>query len=725
MRHALTRLELTGFKSFANKTVLEFPAGITAIVGPNGSGKSNVIDAIRWLLGERDTKNLRGGKSEDLIFAGSEKRARMSLAQATLYFNGDALHLTDTEKETEHKLIASNVSEISVMREAERNGANRYYLNKSEVRLKDLIDFFAQARLGAKGLTVITQGNSDLFIRVSPSERRGMIEEILGLREFQIKKTDAERRLKNAQINLDKATALTDEILPHLRSLKRQTSRWEKRGELESELRNLENQFFGAKLLEISTGLKKLSMEASESQGEFDALEEVYAAAEKEMKTLEDAHPFERKELEGLRSASEDLRKKRGEYEREIGKLSGQVEFLEKRSETVAVSPELVAIIKRTKKSLESALGGDLEALRSAVQSALKEINSALGGKEEAGDDAKEIKSNLQGLTEKLIGLDKEVSDLRKREEVLEKGQEEFYEKFKRAAHAAQAAKEKMDKWENSNRDRVLEKERLEMRREELSRQIMQSGRRIGEFEEMRLTPDFRMDESIEKRMFRLRGELASMGDVDEAVMKEARETEERYEFLKKEAEDLSKAQVDLKKLITDLNRKIGEDFSEAFEKINSEFQKFFELMFGGGKARLKLTKPEIRNPKSETEETAVETEEKENEEGIEIQVSLPKKRINSLDMLSGGERSLVGIAAVFAMISVSPPPFLVLDEIDAPLDEKNARRFGEMLRDFSKKTQFVVVTHNRATMEAADVLYGITFNEDGTSKVLSMKFEK
>jgi chromosome segregation protein len=723
MRHALTKLELTGFKSFANKTVLEFPAGITAIVGPNGSGKSNIIDAIRWLLGEREAKNLRGGKSEDLIFAGSEKRARLSLAQATLYFNGDALHLTDTEKETEHKLIASNVSEISVMREAERNGSNRYYLNKSEVRLKDLIDFFAQARLGAKGLTVITQGNSDLFIRVSPSERRGMIEEILGLREFQIKKTDAERRLKNAQINLDKASALAEEILPHLRSLKRQTSRWEKRGELESELRNLENQFFGVKLAEISAGLKNILSGASESQGELDALRQAHTAAEKEMKMLEDTHPSERKELEAIRKSSQELRGKRGEYEREIGKLQGQVEFLEKRSEAVSVSPELIDIIKRAKKSLESALGGDLESLRSAVQGALKEIELALGGKEEAGDDAKEIKSKLQELTAKLTGLDKEISDFRKKEEILEKGQEEFYEKFKRAAHAAQVAKEKMDKWENSNRERVLEKERLEMRREELSRQITQSGRKIGEFEELRLAPGSAEDDSAEKRMFRLRGELASMGDVDETVMKEARETEERYEFLKKEAEDLSKAQADLKKLIADLNRKIGEDFSEAFERINTEFQKFFELMFGGGKAKLKLSKPPARKTEEETEITAEPIEE-DKEVGVEVQISLPKKRINSLDMLSGGERSLVGIAAVFAMISVSPPPFLVLDEIDAPLDEKNARRFGEMLRDFAKKTQFIVVTHNRATMEAADVLYGVTLNEDGTSKILSMKFD-
>ena len=176
MPHLLKKLELNGFKSFAAKTVLDFPAGITAIVGPNGSGKSNVIDAIRWLLGEREAKSLRGARSEDLIFAGTEKRPRMGQGQASLYFEN--LHLMkprSTNDEEEKGIWNSGLTEVTVSRQVSRDGNNQYFLNKSEVRLKDIIDFFAQARLGSKGLTVITQGNSDLFIRVSPRERREMI----------------------------------------------------------------------------------------------------------------------------------------------------------------------------------------------------------------------------------------------------------------------------------------------------------------------------------------------------------------------------------------------------------------------------------------------------------------------------------------------------------------------------------------------------------------------
>src|SRR5580692_4200274 len=240
MSHFLKRLELNGFKSFAGKTVLEFPAGIVGIVGPNGSGKSNVVDSIRWLLGERDAKNLRGGKVEDLIFAGTPKRARVGVASASLYF------------ENKNKFFPVDFEEVVVTRQISRGGDSKYFLNKSEILLRDLIDFFAKARLGSRGLIIIGQGDSDLFIRSTPNERREMIEEILGLREYQIKKSDAERRLKNTRINLDKTKALIEEILPHLRSLKRQTSRWERRGTLEEELKSLEDQFFGSQLHELA-----------------------------------------------------------------------------------------------------------------------------------------------------------------------------------------------------------------------------------------------------------------------------------------------------------------------------------------------------------------------------------------------------------------------------------------------------------------------------------------
>ena len=233
--------------------------------------------------------------------------------------------------------------------------------------------------------------------------------------------------------------------------------------------------------------------------------------------------------------------------------------------------------------------------------------------------------------------------------------------------------------------------------------------------------------------MLRLRGELAAIGEIDATTVKEAEETRSRHSFLTTQSVDLHKALLDLESLKRELEEKIHVLFEVSLHKINEEFTKLFALMFGGGRAKFKIKVPEKKTPmlvdgevgvSIPLEEDVGKDEEEKPEIGLDIEVSIPRKRITGLDMLSGGERSLVSIAALFALISVSPPPFLVLDEIDAALDERNASRFAEMLKDFSNKTQFVIVTHNRATMEVANVLYGVTMGEDGTSRVLSLKLE-
>lgn len=722
MAHLLKSLELNAFKSFAQKTTLEFTHGITAVVGPNGSGKSNVIDAIRWLLGERDAKHLRGGKGEDLIFAGTPKRPRAGLAQASLYFDNST------------KFFNVPFSEVVVSRQVNRDGENRYYLNKAEVRLKDIQDFFASARLGSRGLTVVTQGNSDVFIRATPVERREMIEEILGLREYQLKRTEAERRLRSSEQNIEKVHALIEEIAPHLRSLKRQTSRWEKRGELEAELRALENQFFGSRMHEFVPALESVEQTLSSHAKEKIFLETEKKRKEDELKQVESGEPKERKELDDIKRRTVELLGTKNELQKQLGRIEAQIEIAAKSSVIGTKSmKDLVPFLRSAREKLEQAMS-DPEALRHAVEELIAKIKEELEEKsEEKNDDRQELwKKELIKLETTLTDLDKELEALKTQEQKLGESHEKFYELFKDAIREVESAKEKLQKWEREQESRSLERERILMRKEELERQIVQAGREPKEF----LTHHDNNNPSassgqVENRMFRLRGELASMGEADEEVIKEARATEERHEFLGRELTDLEKARTDLRALIKELNEKISGEFKRAMVSINEEFGKFFELMFGGGTAKLKIQKP-IAEKKTEPEDVESKKEEglpseasfDEAEEGIEISVNLPRKRTSSLEMLSGGERSLVGIAALFAMISVSPPPFLVLDEIDAPLDERNARRFGEMLREFAKQTQFIVVTHNRATMEAADVLYGVTLNDDGTSKVLSMKLE-
>jgi len=716
MPRLLQALELNGFKSFANKTTLDLSHGITAVVGPNGSGKSNVIDAIRWLLGERDARNLRGGKGEDLIFAGTRERARMGLAQATLYFSND------------QKFFPADYPEIAVSRHISRDNTSRYFINKSEVRLKDLVDFFAQSRLGARGLVVVTQGNSDMFIRATPMERRAMIEEILGLREYQLKKSEAERRLEHATINLEKVRALTEELLPHLRSLKRQTSRWEKRAEVEQELHDLENQFYGSKLNIIQEKEVELLKLLEEKSKEKNLLDEAYKKAQHEVESVEKREPQERAELATVKQKTTRLQEDRSRLQKEIGKIEVAIEASKHTSSSTHPStPELIKTLEEAHELLLASVN-NTEELQSAVKKVINKIDLVL--KKEILTEAKQD-NNLSGELMKLVGsLDKLELDLKALaadEERLSKNQGQFYADFKAALAKLDSAKRDLDRWQESNQENIVIRERLSFQREELERNILQNGRRPDEFKSFKTANDHL--DSLEGKMLKLRGQLASIGEIDQAILDEARTTEERYTYLEKELTDLEKSKADLKNLIRELKDKISHDFHEALNKINNEFASFFDAMFGGGYGKLIVQKPTAKKtkPADEAEVIAEDKElgtQKEAEEGIEIDLKLPRKKISSLEMLSGGERSLVGIAALFALISVSPPPFLVLDEVDAPLDERNARRFAELVKKFAHETQFVIVTHNRATMEAAEVLYGVTMNADGTSKIVSLKLE-
>ncbi|MCX7589959.1 MAG: AAA family ATPase [Patescibacteria group bacterium] len=728
MSNLLKKLELFGFKSFADKTVLEFSKPITAIVGPNGSGKSNVIDAIRWLLGERESKNLRGAKSDDLIFAGSSKKSRMGLARASLYFDN------------KNNFFPVDFSEIIISREVSRDGLNQYYLNKSEIRLKDLIDFLAKARLGTEGMVVVTQGNSDVFVRANPEERREMIEETLGLKEYRLKKNEAIRKLKNTKINLDKVNALIEEILPHLRSLKRQTSRWEKRSQIEDELNNSLKLFFGKALFDINSNLKNIEDEIRKHLELKNKFLEQKEKAENKLKEIELSQPKEREKLKEIKLQIEELNKKRNDFQKEIVKLEFHIEKLRNKniSQKDIKNEDLIELISKIKSNLLDIINTqiDFNQIKNKINLILEDIDKIF--KIEKNDEKEYliVQKDLEKINQDLIQIDNKIKILKEQELKIEKSQDNFYILYKEAVDNLRLAENDLEKWNNYYQNLLFEKEKIEIKFNEIKHQIEQFNHHISEFQNLtNLENNFNAEE-LERKILRLRGELAAIGEIDEALLKEAKETEERYSFLENQMKDLTQASIDLNNLIKELNLKIENEFNKAFSKINLEFDKFFKLMFGGGYAKLKLVS--LKNKKNNINELDSDInknnlndirefknyEDEVDEKGIEIEIKLPMKKLTSLDVLSGGERSLVGIAALFAIISVSPPPFLVLDEVDAMLDERNARKFSKMLKEFSNKTQFIIVTHNRAVMEAADLIYGVTLGEDETSKIVSLKLE-
>ena len=686
----LQKLEIQGFKSFAGKTVFQFPARIIGVVGPNGSGKSNIVDAVRWILGERAAKNLRGDSLGNLIFAGTPKRSAASLARV-------ALHMKKSE------LLPSDTEEVVLERRIDKSGNSEFFLNGAEVRLKDLAPMLARARLGARGMTIISQGESDVFVRSSPEERRLIMEEILGLKEFRIKKSEAERKLENTRINLEKVGAMMEEIAPHLKFLKKQKERWEKRLELEKELEEIARFHFGhemrildAKIKERETALAPLEKKKGEHEKNLNALKE-------KMREMESSKLSEKKG--GDKEQIDALYRKQSELEREIARRETRIELERESAKKSGVNPEEVIqyASKLREELLEAERIDSLEEMKRKIQSWLHSLENIFKNKKE--EVSKETIS-IEPLNIELASVREKIERVRKEEEARQAMQEGVTKEFRLFLQSMEGERDELLKIERRAQEEILEKERLLMKKEELERGWTALGRSKEDLENATKhisEKPLKEKEYAERRINLLRGELSAIGEIDAELLKEAGETEERYAFLEKEGGDLEKATNDLRLMTEDLEKRIHKEFAEAFKKINEAFNSYFGTMFEGGKAKLAINEAQ----------------------GVEFEVNIPRKKIHNLDMLSGGEKSLVSLAALFAMIWVSPPPFLVLDEIDAALDDENARRFAELVTKFSDKTQFIIVTHNRITMERADILYGITMGEDGVSKVLSLKLEE
>lgn len=703
----LQRLELQGFKSFASKTVLDFPEGVTAVVGPNGSGKSNITDAIRWILGEREAKSLRGAKADDLIYAGTEKRARAGFAQASLYFDNSS------------GVFPIEYKEVVITRRIDRDGDSRFYINQSEMRLKDIVDFFARARLGARGLNIISQGESDAFLRANPLERRELIEEILGLKEYLLKKRRASRELKNTALNLDKAKSSVEEMRPHLQMLRRSVKRYEERDNIASELKSLEELYFGSKVRSIVTELSRLTPAIDEVERDINLKRGELSAAEDRLRVIESSEPETKKELEVIRLKRRELI-----------------------SERMALSPKVVpqpvvqkvarateTILREIRFSAEKALNtASIEELRDILRRIITSVDEVFAVPAPVEPSVEPTKDPVYEA--KVAEFTRLFDELDAAEKKLSAGMEEFSRVFRSAMAELEKKKDELSRLSDKKERLTFEKEKLKYHEAELDNQLKAIGKSFAEYTSVEIASTEFDPVSIERRIYRLRNELASIGETDDSVVKEAKETEERYAFLTSQIEELEKASADLKALIKELDQKIHHEFSGAIDRINNELGRFAKILFGGGNLALRLEEPVSESPTEELLDGVMppspalvdEEGDEEPKQGIEIDVVLPKKRIKGLEVLSGGERSLLSVAILFGLVSISPPPFIVVDEVDAPLDEHNARLLGEILKHFEKKTQFIIVTHNRATMESADALYGVTMGEDGASRVVSLR---
>jgi len=709
----LKTLEMNGFKSFAQKSILEFDNNIVCIVGPNGSGKSNVVEAIRYVLGEQSMKSMRGKSGLDLIFKGSKTLPKGSRATVSIYFNNsDKVFKLSNELGENLNL---NYDTISISREVYSDGLNNYILNGSEVRLKDIHNLLASVNIGSSGHHIISQGEADRILNATPKDRREMVEDALGLKIYQYKIKESERKLERTENNMKEVVMLRRENAPHLNFLKKQVEKFEKAKEMQVELAGLYRDYLKRESIYLEEEKSSLAKEKNKISTELASVKGKISSTEGEnsatgSKRIEELREVEKKinEIRGLKN----------EIERKLGRIEGMLESKEHKvklagrcplcgNEIKELHPEQIEKRQNEEKELAE--------LKNSQANLLAEIQK-IGTEEKEG----------VGLAEKLKKeIDEEMKALRDLE------REKFTWKVKHQELSSML-------------EVVMIKEvNLKSRLENFEREIKEGVALIGE--EILSYKNSKVEEEIDthkqeeqrRKIERLKIKLedAGLGGGAE-VMKEFKEVSERDDFLGKEMEDLTKSIESLEKLIADLKEKIDKEFKEGVKKINVEFQKFFSLMFGGGTGSLSIILEnkkrkkgehdlDERDEENEREEIEELEEETPPEQGIEINVSLPHKKVKELHALSGGERSLTSIAILFAMSQVNPPPFLVLDETDAALDEANSRKYGDMLEKLSKHSQLIVVTHNRETMSRAGVLYGVTVGQDGASKLLSVKFEE
>jgi chromosome segregation protein len=726
----LQRLEIVGFKSFAKKTVLDFVNSTTAIVGPNGSGKSNVAEAFRFALGEQSMKSMRGKRAEDLIWGGSHITPRSNRASVAVVFDNS------------QRQFRIDFDEVSIERAVFRDGTSEYSINGSRVRLRDIEELLASANIGETGHHIISQGEADRILLASPRDRRAMLEDALGLKMYEFKKQEAIRKLEKTDDNIAQVQSLRRELAPHLRFLEGQVKKLERADALRTELIGLAQTYFAIEdtyLAQEQLKIEREKLDASERlavvTAELGVIEERVTIDAEGLKWLEQVRRSERD--------VERVSNERGVLAREIGRVEGALAAAKERSARVAREPyakvpreDLLALAQEVgKQSVEATTP---EAIRAALSEVAKLITMFVNRFASPTDDlladeeriAYALENEHTGLLAKDARLAEEQehakSGLARAREALTAHDETGREMRRRILELAQTkAHEENALVAGEARGRELRFFAEALDRAKIEAGVLAGSAAVSYEPLSRLPEEGRQAQEDRKRTLeRLQIRLEEAGGTGEDIRQEHKEVVERETFLTVELEDLVKSAASLRALIQDLDTELAKHFSEGLVLVNASFGEYFALMFDGGGARLTLEELETVDEKEESEETFDEPQERERP-GIEISVNLPKKKVRALMQLSGGERALTSIALIFAMSQVNPPPFLILDETDAALDEANSRRYGDMIENLSKKSQLIVITHNRETMSRAGILYGVTMGNDGVSKLLSVKFDE
>ena len=788
------KIQLNGFKSFAEKTDILIEEGLTGIVGPNGCGKSNIVESLRWGMGETSAKSMRGSGMEDVIFSGTSNKPSKNIAEVLIT-------LTNQDKDGPHQY--KNLDHIEITRKIEKDKGSKFYINNKEVRAKDAQMFFADLSTGAHSPSLISQGRIGALVTAKPVDRRAILEEAAGIAGLHVRRHEAELRLEAAENNLKRADELRRQQERQLANLQKQAEEATKYKLISEEIKKIEAGLYFLRLKDIDQEIKLENEINSEAENEVKKFNEKIEDIEKNInietekvepireKNIENLSKIQRLnlELKGLDEENEriqieienikkSLKTIEEDTDREksivIDANSNEKRLKEEKNELIEIDSKYYDTEKKSNEDLDTAknrLNVEIDKVKELIKAQKNDeaitildnckiiietyANSYSKNQNIKNESTKRkeriniIETEIESWRNLLINSEKMIKELSERKNKflsqlgdLEKQPQSQAEKKGQISESLRLAeKEKQENQTvidqidnkivelrnelNSTKESSIEiRERkassgatvdgLNKRKDDLLERVQTelslNENNIFEYSNLEQNEEFPDAVAQEELLDAKKRDREKLGSVNLRADEETNKYEVEIKKMEQDRQDLATAIIKLKESINELNQKGRERLLEAFEKVNRKFNEVYTKLFNGGNAKLELVDSD--DPL---------------EAGLELLVSPPGKRLQSITLLSGGEQALTALSLIFAVFLTNPSPICVLDEVDAPLDDANVNRFCNLLDELTKitSTRFIIVTHHALTMSKMDRLYGVTMPEKGISQLVAVDLQK
>ena len=788
------KIQINGFKSFAEKTTFDIKEGLTGIVGPNGCGKSNIVESLRWCMGETSAKSMRGSGMEDVIFSGTSNKPSKNLAEVSI-------NLTNDNKDGSAKF--KELDEIEIRRKIEKDKGSKFYINDKEVRAKDAQMFFADLSTGAHSPSLISQGRIGALVTAKPADRRAILEEAAGIAGLHVRRHEAELRLGAAENNLKRADELRRQQEKQLINLQKQAEEAQRYKLISEEIKKIEAGLYFLKLREIDREIKienEINLEAEQEVEKFNTelakiedeidlnLEKVNPIREKnmedlskiqrlnlELKNIDEENERIKNEMENIKNSlkmiSEDKDREKSII---IDANSNEKRLKEEKSELIDIDSKYYETEKKSSEDLNNSknkLQHEIENIKELIKSnkngeailLLDECKNLIEEYADSYSRNQNIKKDSIKRSQRIKTIETEIESWKnltinseKMVNELEERKIKFNDKLEEFESQPQSQAEKKGKISENLRISEQEKSANEIKISDLDEKISDLRKNLNftkessiEIRERKASSGATV-EGLNKRrqdlLDRVQDELSlnesellnysnlekedefpdaltqeelldekkrqrdKLGSVNLRADEETSKYEDEIKKMEKDRQDLVSAIIKLKESINELNQKGRERLLNAFEKVNRKFNEVYTKLFNGGNAKLELVDSD--DPL---------------DAGLEMLVSPPGKRLQSITLLSGGEQALTALSLIFAVFLTNPSPICVLDEVDAPLDDANVTRFCNLLDELTKitSTRFIIVTHHALTMSKMDRLYGVTMPEKGISQLVAVDLQK